>query len=118
MGTYQSYLVDHAIATAVVFAVGRALRRRIGAESEARRTHGRYVFWWAVGAFAVGGPLGLFLGADLPYGAGGFAGFCLLGGWLVGTLHGAAVFAARPPAPPGAGRPDAEPRAAPDPTRK
>lgn len=93
---YLLYLGLHAVLTAIVFAVGRGLRRGIGADSAARRVHGRYVFWWAVGAFAIGGPLGpLVVGADTNEGAIGFAMFCLLGGWLVGTLHGAAVLVGR-----------------------
>ncbi|AWM37245.1 hypothetical protein GobsT_48110 [Gemmata obscuriglobus] len=112
---YLSYLGDHAVMTAMVFFVGRALRRGIGAESEARRIHGRYVFWWAVGAVAVGGPLGpLVAGADLPNGAIGFDLFCLLGGLLAGTLHGAIVLAVRPPQPSVAGDSDAERVAAPN----
>ena len=108
MNAYLSYLPDHAVQTAVVFAVGHVLRRRIGAESEARRVSGRYVFWWAVGAFAVGGPLGPVVAtADPPYGAAGFAMLCLLGGWLVGTLHGAVVLAVRRGAPADGRGPDA-----------
>ena len=110
MDAYLSYLGHHAILTAIVFAVGRAVRRGIGAKSEARRIHGRYVFWWAVGAFAIGGPVGPFLvAADLPNGAGGFAMFCLLGGWMAGTLHGAVVLAAYPTRSPSGGSPNAAP---------
>ncbi|MDY3561865.1 hypothetical protein R5W23_003293 [Gemmata sp. JC673] len=109
MEAYLSYLGDHAVALAVVFAVGRALRRDIGAKSERHRVHGRYVFWWAVGAFAVGGAVGPWMGADLPNGAIGFSGFCLLGGWLAGSLHGAVVLAARPGSASRGRTPDAEP---------
>ncbi len=95
MDASTSFLVEHTILTVVVFFVGRALRRGISAGSEARRTHGRYVFWWTVGAFAVGGPLALLTGAELPFGAAGMAYFCMLGGWLVGMVHGAVVLVLR-----------------------
>ena len=119
MGAYLSYVVQHSVMTAIVYAVGRALRQGIGAESEARRIHGRYVFWWAVGAFALGGLLGPLLGgADTTTGAGVFAMFCMLCGWLVGSVHGAVVLAARHFRPERTSMsrryPDAEQAAAPD----
>lgn len=98
MGEYGVYLSQHAFLTTIVFAAGYVMQRIIGAKSEARRIHGRYVFWWAIGAFALGGPLGLVLGvAEPPFGVFGFAMVCLLGGWLVGTLHGAFVLGDSPP---------------------
>lgn len=96
LDAYWSYLGYHAGATVIFFFVGRALRRNIGAKSEGRRIHGRYVFWWAIGAFAVGGAVGpLLVRGDLPNGGTGIAMFCMLAGWLVGTLHGAVVLALR-----------------------
>lgn len=100
MDAYLAYLGKHAVLTAFVFWFGRSLQRTIAAGSEDRRLHGQYVFWWALGAFAVGGPMGPFLvGADLPNGAMGFSMFCLLGGWLIGTLHGAVALDSRRSAP-------------------
>ncbi len=94
---YLSYLQTHALACVLVFFIGRSLRRSIGAESEKRRIHGGYVFWWTFWTFAFGGPLGpLVATADLPYGAIGFGWFCLLLGWVIGTIHGAIVLAFRP----------------------
>lgn len=91
---YLSYLKTHALACVIVFFVARSLRKSIGAESKRRRTHGRYVFWWTFGAFAIGGPLGpLVTTADLPNGAAGFAWFCLILGWVIGSIHGAIVLA-------------------------
>ena len=95
MKMYQEFLFNHAFVTIVVFVIGRALQRGIGAGSETRRIHGKYVLWWSVGGFAIGGPLALITRADLPLGAAGFACFCLLAGWLIGTLHGAVVLARR-----------------------
>ena len=95
MDARLSFLVNHTIMIVIVFVVGRALQWGIGAGSEKRLTHGRYVLWWSVGSFAVGGPLALLTSADLPFGAAGFANFCLLAGWLIGMLHGAVVLAVR-----------------------
>ena len=53
---YQEFLFNHAFVTIVVFVIGRALQRGIGAGSETRRVHGKYVLWWSVGGFAIGGP--------------------------------------------------------------
>ena len=94
MGEYYQSL---AIGTLFVFWIGRSLRRSIGAKSEAKRIHGRYVFWWSVGAYAVGGAFAPLI-AGYSMGAFGLANFCLLAGWLVGTTHGAIVLARRPPA--------------------
>jgi hypothetical protein len=110
---YLSFLIDHAIMTLVVFAIGHALWRGIGASSEVRRSHGRYVLGWCVGGYFLGGLLGPFVaGAETPTGATGFAGFCLLAGWVIGTLHGAVALAVRrtraPAALPGGGSADAE----------
>ncbi|MBX3400358.1 MAG: hypothetical protein KF873_16620 [Gemmataceae bacterium] len=94
---YLSYLKTHALACVLVFFIGRSLRRAIGAESEKRRIHGRYVFWWAFGTFAIGGPLGpLLFKVELGFGSDGFGWFCLLLGWLIGMIHGAIVLAFRP----------------------
>jgi hypothetical protein len=107
MEAFLTYLGYHTAFTVLFFLLGRAIRRAIGAKSEARRIHGRYVFWWSVGAFAIAGPLGpLVAGADAPNGAMGFAMFCFLGGWLVGCIHGAVVLAVQPP-PQDAGDSDA-----------
>ncbi len=91
-----SYLHAHALACVLVFFIGRSLRKSIGAESEKRRIRGRYVFWWTFGVFAIGGPLGpLLFKVELGFGSDGFSGFCLLLGWLIGSLHGAIVLALR-----------------------
>lgn len=81
-----------------MFWIGRSLRRSIGAKSEAKRIHGRYVFWWAVAAYVVGGAFAP-LFAGFSNGALGLANFFLLAGWLVGTIHGAVVLARRGPPP-------------------
>ena len=93
---YLSYLQAHALACVIVYFVGRSLRWAIGAESERRRIHGRYVFWWTFGTFAIGGPLGpLVFKVEMLFGAAGFGWFCLLVGWLIGMIHGAIVLAFR-----------------------
>ena len=107
MDASTSFLVNHAVLTVIVFVIGLALQRGIGAGSEKRRTHGRYVFWWSVGGFAIGGPLALLTKADLPLGAAGLANFCLLAGWLVGMVHGAVVLAVRRPKNSNQGEPTA-----------
>ena len=94
----REYFRQLAMMTLLVFWIGRSLRRSIGAKSEAKRVHGRYVFWWSFGAFVVGGVTAPLI-ADSSMGAIGFANFCLLGGWLVGTVHGAIVLARRAPRP-------------------
>lgn len=95
MNLYLSFLRDHLVMSAIFLAVGRALQRVIADGSERRRIHGRYVLAWAIGGYVVGGVVAPFMGADMPLGASGCAGFCLLAGWLIGTLHGAAALTLR-----------------------
>lgn len=85
----------HIAMTAVVFAVGWGIKRDIARGSDLRRTHGEFVFWWTVGGYFVGWFFGPAAGADSDGGVQGFANFCMLGGWLAGTSHGALVLAWR-----------------------
>lgn len=95
MHTYTEYLLNHAIMTAIFFGVGKVMQRSIGAKSEARREHGRYVFRWMIGSFGLGGALAP-LFADGPYGPGGFAMFCMLCGWVIGMIHGGLMMCTDP----------------------
>lgn len=96
LGWYLEGLTSIAIVTGVVYLVGRALFEGIGRGSSARRLHGRYVLWGCVGGYFVGGAVSPFLlRADTHTGMGGAAGFGLLAGWLVGTVAGGLVLAAR-----------------------
>ena len=95
MHTYTEYLLNHAIMTAIFFGIGKLMQRSIGAKSEARRTHGRYVFRWMIGSFGLGGALAP-LFADGPYGPGGFAMFCMLCGWVIGMIHGGLMILFKP----------------------
>ena len=90
---FWSMLPSHLAMTAVLFGVGWTLKWAIGRGSEGRRTHGAFVFWWAIGCYFLGWFIGPLAGADSANGLSGFAGLSLLAGWLVGTLHGAAVLA-------------------------
>jgi Na+/proline symporter len=97
MNIYIEYLLNHAILTAIFFGVGKVMQRFIGAKSEARREHRRYVFWWMIGSFGIGGALGAFVAPDGPGpGATGFAGFCMLCGWIIGMIHGALMMQIKP----------------------
>ncbi len=87
MNPLSEYLLNHVIVTAMFFGVGKLMQRFIGAKSELRREHGRYVFWWMIGSFGLGGVVGAFVG-DIPNGAGGVAMFCMLCGWVIGMIHG------------------------------
>ena len=97
MNTYLEYLLNHAIMTAIFFGVGKLMQRSIGAKSEARREHGRYVFWWMIGSFGIGGAIGAFVAPDGPGpGATGFAGIWLLCGWVIGMVHGGLMIVFKP----------------------
>ncbi len=103
MDEYLTFLPAHAVNTAIVFVAGWFIKRGVGRRSEARRVHGEFVYWWAAGGYLAGGLLSPLTGADGPMGMAGTAGFSLLAGWLVGTVHGALVLLWRrsntPPAP-------------------
>ena len=82
--------------TAAVYGIGRALQKVIARGSEARRIHGRYVLRWAVACFLLGGCIGLtMLRPDnrvyFHEFGGGLAGFGLLLGLAVGSVHGGLV---------------------------
>ena len=82
------------VCTLGVAVVGHFLLGAIGEGSVARRVHGRYVYRWAVVGVAASGPLLPFADPDV----GAFFGwpmFCLLAGWLVGTIHGGLVLGVR-----------------------
>jgi len=86
---YLAFHKEHAIISVIVAVVGYTLWRRIGTDSPARRYHGRYVLVWTVAGFVFGGTIGPYLfHPDLPFGAIGLTGFCLLAGWMVGMVHG------------------------------
>ena len=103
MVAHLTFVACHGAMTVIVFVVAYALFcAAIGRDSEARRLHGRYVLGWSVAAYAVG-PLALLAihanpsaDANVPaalvtsYIVGMFF---LLGGWAVGTLHGAIAVA-------------------------
>jgi hypothetical protein len=96
MESFRTWLPTHLFATAVVFVVGSILRRHIGRKSPSRRLHGKFVFWWALGGYFVGGLL--FWNTDEEvetFEATGTALFGMLAGWLIGTLHGAIVLLIR-----------------------
>jgi hypothetical protein len=90
-----TYIWQHAVFTCLLFFVGRRLQRWIGAESESRRIHGQYVFWWSLAGFSLGGPILVFLLRADESGTMGADMFGFLGGWLVGTINGAAVLLMR-----------------------
>ncbi len=72
--------------TAVVAGLGRLIMRA-AADTPAQRVHGLFVYWWMVAGTAVSGPLLPFAGPD-PGAIPGWAMFCMLVGWLIGTIHG------------------------------
>ena len=87
------YLLNHCIMTAIFFGIGKVMQRFIGAKCEVRRQHGRYVFWWMIGSFGIGGIIGSLRG-DIPLGAAGVAFFCMLCGWFIGMIHGGLMMSA------------------------
>ncbi len=104
MAEYLTLAACHAAMTAAVFVVARALTRRIGRDSKARRVHGRYVLAWSVAAFALG-PVALVAAYSEGPPRGGIPAalvssyivgmFFLLAGWAVGTVHGAVALVVR-----------------------
>ncbi len=98
-------LMEHSVTTLIVvgsvFLIGRAILRSMRAKGQHRRAfHGWFVLAWML----LGGFLGMALGAfvgDSPYAAGGLFGFGLLGGWVIGMVHGLVMLPFfRPPVPP------------------
>ena len=82
-------LAFHLVMSAAAVVAGRWLLDRVGGGSTARRAHGRFVLWGAVGGYVLGGLLSpLLAGTYTPVGVWACGGFGLLAGWLVGTLLG------------------------------
>ena len=93
MGEYPPFLITLAILAAILFTIGRALAGKIGIASERRRVHGLFVLWWSLSGFVLGGVSAPLISDPIAYG--GMAGFGLLVGWLIGTIHGGLVLAYR-----------------------
>src|SRR4051812_4371891 len=93
---YLAFHKEHAIISVIVGLIAYSLWRSIGKGSASRRVHGRYVLLWTVTGWVFGGTIAPHLfHPDLPFGAIGLAGFCLLAGWLIGMVHGAIVLLLR-----------------------
>lgn len=78
-----------------VLAAGAALLRIVGKQSASRRLHGKFVFGWMVVGWVVGSCVGVYMvgypGCYTDEADIGSALFGLLGGWLLGMLHGGIV---------------------------
>ena len=78
---------------ALILGVGLVLLRAIGKSSPARRRHGQFVLDWMLAGWHLGGAFGICtLDGDSTFVGGadaGVAGFGMLFGWAVGTVHGA-----------------------------
>jgi hypothetical protein len=79
----------------IIVAAGLLLLARTGRSSPARLILGRYILGWMIAGWVVGGCIGVSLLDNQQYRPAeadvGFAGFGLLAGWLVGSVHGALV---------------------------
>lgn len=84
----------------LVLWVGLLLLRAIGRSSPARYRHGKFVLAWMVGGWLVGAAIGVWIIDNDHYypneADAGMAGFGLLVGWVVGTIHGVIVLAVSP----------------------
>ncbi len=91
------------VVAALIFGVGWVLLNAIGKKSPARRRHGKFVLAWVLAGWLVGAAVGVSLLDGSRYVRGeadaGLAGFGLLVGWAVGTVHGGLVLALRPREP-------------------
>jgi hypothetical protein len=81
-----------AIFAFVIFGVATLLHNAISKNDDRKRIQGRPVRWWATGLYLVGAIAGAILADNKQYYmhevVGGFGGFGILAGLLIGNVHG------------------------------
>ena len=81
-----------AIFACVIFSVATLLHHAISRNDDRKRIQGRPIRWWVTGLYLVGAFTGALIADNEQYYmhevVGGFGGFGILGGLLVGNVHG------------------------------
>ena len=76
----------------VIFGIATLLQYAIGKNDERKRIQGRPVRWWVTALFTIGAITGALIADNRQYYlheiVGGLGGFGILGGLLIGNLHG------------------------------